>query len=67
MFPAFLFFRDLLCIFEQAKKTRLKITQLEKAHFIRVNELKLTQLELFSFFHLICIAANESELLCTSI
>ena len=29
------------------KKTRLKITQLEKLHFIKVNELKLTQVELF--------------------
>ena len=28
-------------------KTRLKITQLEKVHFIKVNELKLTQVELF--------------------
>ena len=30
-----------------ALKTRLKITQLEKAHFIKLNELKLTQVELF--------------------
>ena len=29
----------------------LYITQLEKARFIKVNELKLTQDELFSFFH----------------
>ena len=26
---------------------RLKITQFEKAHFIKVNELKLSQIELF--------------------
>ena len=29
------------------KKTGLKITQLEKERFINVNELKLTQVELF--------------------
>ena len=29
------------------KKQRLKITQLEKLRFIKVNELKLTQVELF--------------------
>ena len=32
--------------------------------FIEVNELKLTQAELFSFFHFMCAAANEFELLC---
>ena len=30
-----------------AQKTKLKITQLEKVRFIKVNELKLTQVELF--------------------
>ena len=34
------------------KKTGLKITQFEKVHLIKVNELKLTQVELFSFFPL---------------
>ena len=29
------------------RKTKLKITLLEKVHFIKVNELKLTQIELF--------------------
>ena len=29
------------------KNQRLKITQLEKAHFIKVNELKLTEVKLF--------------------
>ena len=29
------------------KNERLKITQLEKTHFIKVNELKLSQIELF--------------------
>ena len=33
------------------KKQRLKITQLEKMRFIDVNELKLTQVEIFLFFH----------------
>ena len=32
------------------KKTRLKITQFENVRFIKVNELKLTQIELFQFF-----------------
>ena len=31
-------------------KTRLKIGQLEKVRFIKVNELKLTHVESFSFF-----------------
>ena len=46
------------------KKTRLKITQLEKVRFIKVNELKLTQVESFSFFHFMCAAASAFELLC---
>ena len=29
------------------KNQRLKIAQLEKAHFIKVNELKLTEVEIF--------------------
>ena len=46
-------------------KTKLKITQLEKVHFVKVNELKLTQVELFfNFFHFMCVAANASKLLC---
>ena len=44
------------------KKQRLKITQFEKMRFIKVNELKLTQIELFLFFHFMCVAANASEL-----
>ena len=31
---------------------------------IRVNELKLTQVELFLFFHFMCAAVNASELFC---
>ena len=38
----------------------MKITQFEKVSFIIVNELKLTQVELFSFF-IMCVAANVSE------
>ena len=45
-----------------AQKRRLKITQLEKARFIKVNELKLTQVELFSFSYFMCAAANAYEL-----
>ena len=48
----------------QALKGRLKITQLEKLHFIIVNESKLTQGELFYFFHFMCNATNASELFC---
>ena len=33
--------------FYTLKNQRLKITRLEKAHFIKVNELKLTEVELF--------------------
>ena len=32
--------------------------------FIKVNELKLTEVELFSIFHFMCMAANASELFC---
>ena len=32
--------------------------------FIKVNELKLTQVELFYFFHFIHVADNASELFC---
>ena len=45
-------------------KTRLNITELEKARFIKVNELKLTQVELFLFFYFMCAAANTFELFC---
>ena len=45
-------------------KKILKITELEKVCFIKVNELKLTQVELFSFFYFVCIAADTSELFC---
>ena len=45
------------------KKIRLKIIQLEKKRFIIVNGLKLTEVELFQFFHFMCVAANAFELL----
>ena len=48
------------CFAYTLKKQRLKITKLEKTRFIKVNELKLTEVELFSFFHVICVAANTS-------
>ena len=44
------------------QKTRLKITQLKKVRLVSVNELKLTQTELISFFHFVCDAANSLEL-----
>ena len=37
-------FYGMWCMF---KKQRLKLTQLEKEPFIKMNELKLTQVELF--------------------
>ena len=42
----------------------MKINQLEKMNFIKVNEVKLTKVEFFSFFHFMYVAANASELLC---
>ena len=42
----------------------MKVTQLKKKRFIKENELKLTQAELFSFFHFMCVATNASELFC---
>ena len=44
-----------------AKKQRFKITHLGKVQFIKANELKLTQIKLFNFFHFMCVAANGSE------
>ena len=46
------------------KNQRLKITQFEKKRFIEVNELKLSEVELFYFFHFKCVAANASGLFC---
>ena len=43
---------------------RLKVTQLEKARFMKVNEIKLCQIELFQFFQFMCVAANAYELFC---
>ena len=43
-------------------KKRLKITQLEKVRFIKVNELKLTQVKLFSLFFFKRVSSNVSEL-----
>ena len=45
-------------------KTRLKITKLEKVWSIKVNKLKVTQAELFYFFHFMCVAANAAKLFC---
>ena len=40
------------CMYVNVLKTRLKITQLKKMRFIKVSELKLTQVEFFHFFTL---------------
>ena len=53
-----------LTVIYTLKNQRLKVTQFDKARFIKVNELKLSQIELFSFFHFMCAAANASELFC---
>ena len=45
---------------------RLKITQLEEVRFINVNELKLTEVELFLLFHFKFVAANVFELFCAA-
>ena len=39
-------------------KKKLKITEPENALFIKVNELKLTHIELFSLFHFMCADSN---------
>ena len=46
------------------KKQTLKTTQLEKVRFIKVSELNLTQVEILSFFHFMCVAAKTTELFC---
>ena len=46
---------------------RLKITQLEKLSFIKLNELKLTEFELLLFFHFESVAANEFKLFCVAL
>ena len=48
--------------YAHALKTKSKITQLEKVRFIKVDELKLIQVEFFSFFHFSGIAANGIDL-----
>ena len=45
-------------------KKKIEKTQLEKVHFIKVNELKLAQIELLSFFHFKCVTPNAFELFC---
>ena len=44
-----------------AEKRRLEITQLEKVRFIKVNELKLIPVEVFSFFTLCVLLLMHSE------
>ena len=48
------------------KKQRLKITQLEKVRFIKVNKLILTQVELCKFLHFLYVAANAFKLFCVA-
>ena len=46
------------------KKKVKKITELQQVRFIKKNELKLTQDELLTFHHFMCVAVNASELFC---
>ena len=41
-----------------------KLNQLEKIHFIKVNELKLYEVKFFFRFHFMCVASNSSESFC---
>ena len=50
------------CLYSLNK--RLTITQLENVRFIKLKELKLTEVELLQFFHFMCVAAIASELFC---
>ena len=45
-------------------KTRLKINQLKKVRFIKVDELKVIQIELFEFLHVMRVAFNPSDFFC---
>ena len=46
------------------KKQKMKINQLEKMRFIKVNEQNLTQVEQFQFFRFMCAVTNAFELFC---
>ena len=46
------------------KKQKNEINPLKKVHFINVNELKLIQVELFSYFHFKSVAVNVLALFC---
>ena len=50
--------------FSSLLKWKIEMPQLEKVRFIKANDLKLTQVGSFSFFHFWCVAANVSELFC---
>ena len=45
-------------------KNKIENNSLKKVRFIKVNEFKITQIELFYFFHFICVVANASEFFC---
>ena len=46
---------------------KLKLTELEKVRFTKMNELKLAQVELFSLFRFKSVAANVSESFCAAL
>ena len=43
------------------------MTELEKVSFMCVNELKLTEVELFSLFHFKSVDAYSSEFFCAAL
>ena len=43
-------------------KNKIENNLVWKGAFIKVNELKLTQIHLLYFFHIMCVAANAFEL-----
>ena len=55
---------NLFIICYTLKKQDWKITKLLKVSFAKMNELKLCQVELFSFFQFMFASANASELFC---
>ena len=53
------------CVFRIRLERKIENKSREGAfYFIQANKLKLAQVELFSFFHFMCAAANASELFC---
>ena len=48
-------------------KNKIEINSTREGEFFKVIELKITQVELFSLFHFMNVAANVSELFCVGL